>query len=61
MQLLDFALLDIHTLRYKNRALVASFMYLILGLKTEQFKENDVISEFPSSSQYLVDKEVTLN
>lgn len=58
---MDFALLDIHTLRYKSRALVSSLMYLILGLKTNQFKGSDVTEKFPTSSSYLTDEKVTLN
>jgi hypothetical protein len=43
VQLLDFALLDSHTLQYKSRTLVASFMYVILGIRTHLFKLNDVL------------------
>lgn len=39
---MDFALLDIHTLQYKSRAIVASFVYIILGLRMELFGQNDV-------------------
>jgi len=32
-QYIDFALLDINTLQYKNRTVAAAFLYLTLTLK----------------------------
>lgn len=53
MQLLDFALLDCHTLQYKYRTLVASFMYVLLGLRVELFRVEEVLESFPRSSKYI--------
>jgi len=61
MQLLDCALLDVQTLQYKLRPLVASFMYIILGKDFEQFTLNQIVQTFRSSSLYLLDKTFAFN
>lgn len=53
--------MDSHTLQYKSRTLVASFMYVILGIRTHLFKLNDVLENFPRSSKYLFDHSIWLN
>lgn len=55
MELIDCAILDVQTLKYNIRAIVASFMYILLGKQFEQFTEEQILEEFPSSSQYLLD------
>ena len=61
MQLLDSALLDIQTLQYKLRPLVAAFMYIIIGRDFDQFNKDQIIEQFPSSSLYLLDGNFAFN
>ena len=61
MQLLDCALLDVQTLQYKLRPLVAAFMYIILGKDYNQFAPDVIIDKFPTSSLYLLDKNFAFN
>lgn len=61
MQLLDCALLDVQTLQYKLRPLVASFMYIILGKDYGQFNLEQITQTFPTSSLYLLDKNFAYN
>ena len=61
MQLLDCALLDVHTLQYKLRPLVAAFMYIILGKDYKQFTMEQITGTFRTSSLYLLDKNFAYN
>ena len=61
MQLIDCALLDVQTLQYKLRPLIASFMYIILGKDFEQFTLPQIIETFPASSLYLLDQTFAFN
>lgn len=61
LQILDCSMLDIQTLQYKNRTLVASLIYLIMGKKMKRFGLNNIISEFPYSSSYLLNPESEFN
>lgn len=61
MQLIDCTILDIQTLQYKPRALVASFMYIILGKHFKQFTVQQIFEEFPKSSLYLIDQQHMFN
>lgn len=45
-QYIDFALLDIQTLQYKNRTLAAAFLYLTLTLKLELHSIEEVSTRF---------------
>ena len=53
IQLIDCVLLNVETLQYKNRALVASFFYLIIGKYYKQFTLSEIIHEIPVSSYFL--------
>lgn len=61
MQLLDTTLLDIQTLQYKLRPLVAAFMYIIIGRDFDQFNKTQIIAQFPTSSLYLLDHTFAFN
>ena len=61
MQLLDAAILEIQTLQYKQRALVLSIMYVLVGRELQQFTTDMIVQEFPSSSQYLLDESFAYN
>jgi hypothetical protein len=61
MQLVDTAILDIQTLQYKPRAIIAAFFYVLLGKKYEQFSVEKIVSEFPYSSLYLLDESFAYN
>ena len=50
-------MLDIQTLEYKQYMLVPAFMYIILGLKYNQFTLRQIVSEFPTSSLFLLDED----
>ena len=57
MQYLDCSVLDIQTLDYKQYMLIPSFMYIVLGMKYQQFTLEQIVEEFPNSSMYLLDEE----
>lgn len=61
MQILDNMLLDIEILQYKPRALVASLMYLILGKDLQEFSTQQIIEEFPFTSNYLISNKIKFN
>ena len=61
MQLIDCALLDITTLQYKPRALLASLLYLLIGKSFKQFTTEQIVEIFPHSSMYLLDAEDCYN
>lgn len=53
MQIFDLTQLDIETLQYNQRAIVASVMYLMIGKHYEQFDLTTIVNEFPHSSIFL--------
>ena len=61
MQLIDITALDIQTLQYKPRALLASLMYLLLGKHYKQFSTEQILEEFPRSSYFLINEEIEFN
>ncbi len=61
MQILDCMILDVQTLQYKPRALLASLFYLLIGKYYEQFTDDQIIKHFPKSSIYLLDDEYAYN
>lgn len=61
MQLIDCAILEVDTLQYKTRPLVAAFMYIVIGIEYNQFTLETVVERFPSSSLYLLDPSYALN
>lgn len=61
MQLIDTSILDIETLQYNSRTLVAAFMYLVLGKYFDQFSVQEIVEQFPHSSQYLLNPNYAFN
>lgn len=61
MQLIDCAMLDVQTLQYKPRDVIASFMYILLGKYFKQFTEQQIYEEFSKSSLYLIDQQIAFN
>jgi cyclin E len=61
MQILDSTILDAQTLQYRQRALVLSAMYILLGREFQQFTTDIIVAEFPCSSQYLLDEAFAYN
>jgi hypothetical protein len=61
MQLLDTMLLNVSTLQYKQRTLVAAVMFLSLGRRLSIFTTDQIVSEFPESSLYVLDDKITFN
>ena len=53
IQILDLVLLDVETLQYNQRALVASAMYLMIGKHQQQFDLNTIVNDFSRSSMFL--------
>lgn len=53
IQILDVLLLDIETLQYNQRAIIASLMYLMIGKHYQQFDLSTVVNEFSRSSAFL--------
>lgn len=61
IQLLDTAIMDIQTLQYNFRDLVAAFMYIILGRDYEQFSSEQIVNSFPQQSTYLQETTMAFN
>jgi hypothetical protein len=61
MQLIDCCLLEVETLQYKPRPLIAAFMYIVIGKDFEQFTTEIIVERFPSSSLYLLDPNFAFN
>jgi len=61
MQLIDCTVLDIQTLQYKPRVLIASMMYILLGKYFKNFTSNQIFEQFPRNSFYLLDKTSEFN
>ena len=61
MQILDLMILDIQTLQYKPRALIASLMYLLIGKYFHCFTVEEIIKYFPHRSVYLLDDDYAYN
>jgi hypothetical protein len=57
MQVLDTATLDVDTLQYQPRVLVASIMYLILSVHYEVLSVEDVVNRVAYYSDYLESSE----
>ncbi|CAD8072737.1 unnamed protein product [Paramecium sonneborni] len=59
---IDCCYLDIQTLNYKPRTLVASFMYLILAIEYQQFTKEQIFYEIPKTSKFiLLDSQKSFN
>lgn len=61
MQILDNIILDSQTMQYKPRALIASIMYLILGKNYREFTVDQILKEFPFTSNYLISNKIKFN
>jgi len=61
MQILDNLVLEIQTLQYKPRALIASLLYLILGKNLKQFSLQQILEEFPFTSNFLINNKIKFN
>jgi hypothetical protein len=61
MQLIDCSAIDSSTLAYKPRALVAAFMYLIIGKHINEFTPQEIFEEFGESSHYLFESRNSYN
>ena len=55
-QYIDFALLDIQTLQYKNRTLAAAFLYITLILRIGLYSCEQVALSFRKESQLILAK-----
>ena len=60
-QLIDCAILDIESLQYNPRTLLAAFMYLILGKHYRQFTVKEIVEDFSQSSLFLMNSKIALN
>lgn len=54
MQLIDFSILEVNTLRYHCRDLAAGFMYILLIIRLNIHSKDEVIGKFPDTSTYLL-------
>ena len=61
IQLIDCMVLDIETLQYQNRAIVASLLYILIGKYYRQFTLSEIIHEIPVSSYFLFNDTQGLN
>lgn len=52
---MDFAVLDICTLRYQSRMLSLAFIYLVMMMRLKLNTKERIISVFPNSSQFLLE------
>jgi len=61
MQLVDCALLEVESLQYRPRALILSFLYLVLGKNYQQFDETQIIEQMPLFNPNLLNREFIFN
>lgn len=61
MDIIDAMVLDIQTLQYLPRTLIAALFYLIIGKELNQFKNEIIYNEFPYTSTYLIDNDFIFN
>jgi hypothetical protein len=61
MQLLDCVFLDVETLKYKPRALILSFIYLIIGKSYQQFSIQQIFEEMSKCNVHLLSREYLYN
>ena len=54
-QYIDFSLLDIQTLQYKNRTLAAAFLYLTLLIRLELHSPEKIAGEFRCYSRWILE------
>ena len=59
--LFDCMILDIRTLLYKPRAIIASALYLLIGLEAKEFNKKDIVLKFPVTSDYLTETHTEYN
>ena len=55
-QYVDFAVMDIYTLRYQPRMLALAFIYIVLTMRLNLHTKDTVVNVFPNSSQFLLEK-----
>lgn len=53
IQILDLVLLDVETLQYNQRTIVASALYLMVGKHQQQFDLHTIVNDFSRSSMFL--------
>ena len=53
LQIMDLLLLDIETLQYNQRSIVASAIYLMVGKHYHHFELSTIVHEFSHSSTFL--------
>ena len=61
MQVLDASILEIQTLQYRQRALILSIMYVLIGREIGIFNTKMIVNDFIDSSQYLLDNSNEFN
>ena len=61
MQLIDCSILDVETLQYKPRALILSFIYLVIGKSYKQFTDKQIAEEMCKCNANLLSKEYLFN
>ena len=61
MQLIDCCTLDHVHLQYKQRPLIASFMYLLIGFESEQFTQELIVETFPFFSAGMLQSNSNFN
>jgi hypothetical protein len=61
MQLIDCSAIDIQTSQYAPKTIACSFMYLLLGLRLEIFNNDEIVTDFPGTSLFLLDEENPFN
>ena len=54
MQIMDALQMDVHSLQYSTRAVIAAVLYLVLGENLKQLSHAQITKEMPYSSQLVL-------
>lgn len=61
MELIDCSILDVQTLKYNLRSIIAAITFIFLGRHFYQFTQKQILVEFPICSQHLLDTSFAFN
>ena len=61
MQFIDVVQLDIETLQYSQRSILAAIMYLIVGKNLNQYNINQIVQQFPINPIFMGENNQSFN
>ncbi|EGR29663.1 n-terminal domain protein [Ichthyophthirius multifiliis] len=61
MQIIDCSIMNIKTIGFEKKIIIASLMYLVLGKSFKVFNTNDIVNIFQDSYSFLLDPSCIFN